>query len=178
MVQLKGKSDVFQFKYFAITRIKKGTNYAAISIMEKDYSARPGESGRPYNEKSQTIPVVEEQLRVDKKVVESGKVHLSKRVVEDETSVTLPLTEESYDVERVPVNQVVDEPPQAMRHEGNTTIIPVVREVLVVQKRYEIVEEIRLTKNIKQEQHTEQVTLRKEQVDIDRQQDDEDLTTG
>lgn len=145
--------------------------------MEKDYSARPGDSGRPYNEKSQTIPVVEEQLRVDKKVVESGKVHLSKRVVENETSVTLPLTEESYEIERVPVNRVVDEPPQAMRQEGNTTIIPVVREVMVVQKRYEIVEEIRLTKNVTQEQHTEQVTLRKEEVDINRQQPDDDHTT-
>ena len=145
--------------------------------MEKDYSARPGDSGRAYNEKSQTIPVVEEQLRVDKKVVESGRVHLSKKVVENETAVSLPLTEETYDIERVPVNQIVDEPPQPMRHEGNTTIIPVVREVMVVQKRYEIIEEIRLTKNITQEQHTEQVTLRREQVDIDRQQADDDVAS-
>ena len=174
MVQLKEKTDVLPFFLLITPLFKKGTNYAALYSMEKDYSARPGDSGRPYNEKSQTIPVVEEQLRVDKKVVESGKVHLSKKVVENETSVTLPLTEETYDIERVPVNKVVDEPPQAMRYEGNTTIIPVVREVLVVQKRYEIVEEIRLTKNVTQEQHTEQVTLRKEQVDIDRQGSDDD----
>ena len=111
-----------------------------------------------------TIPVIEEQLRVDKKVVETGKVHVSKKVTEHETSVSVPLMEETYDVERVPVNQVVETPPPPVRYEGDTMIIPVMREVLVVQKHYEIVEEIRLTKQINRQQHTEQVTLKKEEV--------------
>ena len=143
--------------------------------MEKDYASLPGDSNRPSNEeKAQTIPVIEEQLRADKKVVETGKVHISKKVVENQTSVTLPLIEESYSVERVPVNQVVDEPPQALRYEGDTMIIPVMREILVVQKRYEILEEIRLTKKVTQEQHTEQVTLLKEEVDVDHRRKDEE----
>jgi uncharacterized protein (TIGR02271 family) len=142
--------------------------------MENDYTVVPGDGSRPNSEENaQRIPVIEEQLRVEKKVVETGKVHISKKVVENETAVTVPLTEESYHVERVPVNRVVDEAPQAVRYEGDTMIIPVMREVLVVQKRYEIVEEIRLTKKVTQEEHTEQVTLLREQVDIDHSRTDE-----
>ena len=75
---------------------------------------------------------------------------------------------EQYDVERVPVNQVVDTPPPAMRYEGDTTIIPVLREVLVVQKRYEITEEIRITRRRTENTETQNISLRKENVHIER----------
>lgn len=146
--------------------------------MENDYNnPRQGAGGHPYNDRnreSKTIPVVEEQLHVDKKVVETGKVHIAKKVVENETSIALPLTSESYNIERVPVNQVVDQPPQAVRYEGDTMIIPVLREVLVVQKRYEVLEEIRITRQVTQEQHTENVTLLKEEVQVNRQRTGDD----
>lgn len=115
-----------------------------------------------------TIPVIEEQVRVDKKVVETGKVHVSKKVTEHDTTVTIPLQEETYDVERVPINQVVETAPAPVRYEGDTMIIPVVREVVVVQKHYEVIEEVRLTKKITQRQQTEQVTLKREQVNVER----------
>ena len=120
------------------------------------------------NHTSKTIPVIEEQLRVEKKMVETGKVHVSKKVIEEETSVSLPITEETYDVQRVPVNQVVETPPPPVRYEGDTMIIPVLREVMVVKKQYEIVEEIRLTKQTQHHQETQQVTLKKEKVTVDR----------
>lgn len=114
------------------------------------------------------IPVVEEQVTVSKQVIETGKVLISKKVSEQQTSVSLPLMREQYDVERVPVNEVVDTPPPAMRYEGDTTIIPVLREVMVVQKRYEILEEIRITKRKTESIDTQQVSLRKEEVNIER----------
>jgi len=82
--------------------------------------------------------------------------------------VSLPLVREEYDVERRPVNEIVDTPPPAMRYEGDTTIIPVLREVMVVQKRYEIMEEIRITKRKTESTDTQQVNLRKEDVSIHR----------
>ena len=118
------------------------------------------------------IPVVEEQVTVSKRVIETGKVRISKKVSEQQTSVSIPLVREQYDVERVPVNEVVDTPPAAMRYEGDTTIIPVLREVMVVQKRYEIVEEIRITKRKTETTDTQQVNLRKEEVTIDRSEHD------
>jgi len=66
----------------------------------------------------------------------------------------------------------VDTPPPAMRYEGDTTIIPVLREVMVVQKRYEIMEEIRITKRKTESTDTQQVILRKEEVNIERSSND------
>jgi uncharacterized protein (TIGR02271 family) len=120
----------------------------------------------------QTIPVIEEQVRVSKRMVETGKVHISKKVTEQQTSVSLPLIQEQFDVERVPVNQVVDTRPAAMRYEGDTTIIPVLREVMVVQKHYEIIEEIRITKRKTETTDTQQVSLRKEEVQVERRGND------
>lgn len=117
---------------------------------------------------TQVIPVMQEQVTVGKRTVETGKLRISKKVTEDQTSVSIPLVHEEYQVERVPVNQVVDTPPPAMRYEGDTTIIPVLREVLVVQKRYEITEEIRITKRRTENTETQNVALRKEEVTIER----------
>jgi uncharacterized protein (TIGR02271 family) len=119
-------------------------------------------------EATQVIPVLQEQVTVGKRVVETGKVRISKTVTEDQTSVSIPLMHEEYDVERVPVNQVVETPPPALRYEGETAIIPVLREVLVVQKHYEITEEIRITKRKSETTDTQQVNLRKEEVHIER----------
>lgn len=129
---------------------------------------RPAAGTGAASETSQVIPVMQEQVTVGKRLVETGKVRISKKVTEDQTSVSLPLSREEYHVERVPVNQIVDTPPPAMRHEGDTAIIPVLREVMVVQKRYEIVEEIRITKRRIETTDTQQITLRKEEVHIER----------
>lgn len=140
--------------------------------MEAENYNTPRQDNAAYNNENanrdKTIPIIEEQLRVEKKVVETGKVHVSKKVIQEQTSVSLPVTEETYDVQRVPVNQVVETPPPPVRYEGDTMIIPVLREVMVVKKHYEIVEEIRVTKQTQQHQQTEQVTLLKEQVTVDR----------
>ena len=140
--------------------------------MDEQSESIPNEGRSPAgaggNTASTVIPVIEEQLRVDKKFVETGKVHISKKVSELQTSVSLPLTHEEYDVERVPVNRVVDTPPPAVSYEGDTMIVPVLREVLVVQKKYEIVEEVRLTKKTFTRQETQPVTLLKEEVAVER----------
>lgn len=122
-------------------------------------------------EVTQVVPIIEEQVSVSKRVVETGKVRISKKVSEEQTSVSIPLVQEQYDVQRVPVNEMVDTPPPAMRHEGETTIIPVLREVMVVQKRYEILEEIRITRRKTESTDMQNLSLRKEEVHIERSSD-------
>jgi uncharacterized protein (TIGR02271 family) len=110
------------------------------------------------------IPVIEEQVHVDKKVVESGRVRITKVVSEQEVPVSIPLIEEEHDIQRVPVNEYVETAPPPIRYEGDTMIIPVVREVLVIQKRLLVVEELHITKTQVQKQDTQHITLRKEEV--------------
>lgn len=114
------------------------------------------------------IPVMEERVQVGKKVVESGKVHISKSVSEQIESISIPVNHEEVEVERVPVNQYLDSHPEPVRHEGDTMIIPVLQEVLVVEKRLLLVEELHITKKQVQTEEVRDVKLRKEEVHISR----------
>jgi len=136
----------------------------------------PAASSLPLNDESvnlnttesMTIPVIEEQVLIDKKVVESGKVRITKVVHEQEVPVEIPLVLEEHDIRRVPVNQYVETAPPPVRYEGDTMIIPVVHEVLVVEKRLLVVEELHVTKTQVQKQDTQHITLRKEEVIVER----------
>lgn len=124
--------------------------------------------------KSETIPVIEEKLQVGKEVVETGKVHISKRVHEEEETIGVPLSQEEVSVERVPVNKYVDTAPPGIRQEGDTTIISVLKEVTVVEKRLMLVEEVHIRKDLKKSTSEQKVTLRKEEVIVDRQKGESD----
>ena len=113
------------------------------------------------------IPLVEEQLQVGTQTIETGRVTLTKTVHETQETVTIPLLREEYIVERMPLNQYVDEVPTT-RQEGETTIYPVVKEVLVFQKRLLLVEEIRVTYQQTQVEESQTVRLRREDITVER----------
>jgi uncharacterized protein (TIGR02271 family) len=126
--------------------------------------AQPAEDRAAYD--SRTIPVIEEKVKVTKKVVETGTVHISKRVNEEDVDVEVPYVYEDVDIERIPVNKYVDTPPPAIRQEGDTTIIPVLKEVVV--KRLVLVEELHVTKRKVKKQASQHMTLRSEEVSVKR----------
>lgn len=140
-----------------------------------NHSASPGITSSPSlpltedsgQEETLLIPLLEEQLHVDKQLVETGKVLITKTVQEELQTVQIPLTSETIEIERIELNQYVEETPLT-RQEGNTTIYPVLKEVLVVQKRLMLVEEIRVTRKQTQTQQTQSVSLRREDVRIER----------
>ncbi|QHL89290.1 DUF2382 domain-containing protein [Nibribacter ruber] len=115
-----------------------------------------------------TIPVIEERVQVEKRMVEKGAVRITKVVSEQEVPINIPLLQEEHDIQRVPVNEYVDTPPPPIRYEGDTMIIPIVQEVMVVQKRLMVVEELHITKNITQTHDVQQVNLRKEEIRVER----------
>lgn len=114
------------------------------------------------------VPVIEERAVIQREVVESGRVRLSKTVQEHEEAIDLTLLHEEVQVERVPINQYVadDAAAPAVRYEGNTLVVPVVREVIV--KRLLLVEELRVTKQQVETHQTQHVTLLHEQIQVDR----------
>jgi uncharacterized protein (TIGR02271 family) len=98
--------------------------------------------------------------------VATGGVRVRRRVYEHDEIVETPLLKEHVDVKRVVIDQEVDGP-MAVRREGNTTIIPIVEEVLVVQKQYRLKEEIHVTRTLREEQHRETVTLHRQEAEIE-----------
>ena len=114
-----------------------------------------------------TIPVVEERAAIGKERVETGRVRVTRHVREREEVLEESVSREEVDVERVPVNEFV-EGPVAVRTEGDTTVVPVLEEVLVVQRRLLLKEEIRLTRRRVDAVASERVTLLSEDVEVER----------
>ncbi|KYF63213.1 YsnF/AvaK domain-containing protein [Sorangium cellulosum] len=114
------------------------------------------------------VPVVAQELEVKKRTVESGRVRITKEVRERVEEIEEPLARERVFVERVAIDQVVTEPP-ATRQEGDTLIVPVVEEVLVIEKRLVLKEELRITRVRSVEPSPPvHVTLRSEDVRVER----------
>ena len=127
--------------------------------------AHPKQAGRP-NDK-EVVPVVEETAVVRKERVATETVRLRKRVHEDEEVLDVPVQTEAIEVERVPVGRWLDAPAD-VRQEGDTTVYPVVEEVLVVEKRLRLVEEVRVTRRQETRQVQERVGLRREEIVVER----------
>lgn len=123
--------------------------------------------GALVSEHSTTFQEVEEHVTVGARTRETGRV-VARTVTE---TVDEPVDgagwRETVDVERVPVGREVDaaEPP---REEGGVTIIPVYEEVLVVQKRLVLREELRLTTRREPIDGPTHVTLRRQRVEVER----------
>lgn len=113
------------------------------------------------------VPVIVEEVAVEKRQVETGKVRLTKIVHEREERIDEPLLQEEVLVERFPIQRVVDQP-VPVRYEGETMIIPILEEVLVVEKRLMLKEEVHITKHQTETHEPQQVTLRSEEVLIER----------
>lgn len=113
------------------------------------------------------VPVVAEELVVETRPVETGRVRITKTVQERAEVVDEPLLQERVAVERVPVGRVV-EGPVAVRYEGDVMIVPVLEEVLVVEKRLMLTEELRITRQRTEKRAPQTVTLRREEVSVER----------
>lgn len=122
---------------------------------------------------SRVIPVIREQVSVTRREVERGGVRVNKRVEEHEEIVEQPTYREEVTVERVAVGRPV-ETATAPRQEGDTLIIPVFEEMLVVEKRLVLKEEIRITRRRIEETEQIRVLLREEHVDIENLEDRSD----
>lgn len=120
------------------------------------------------------IPVIEEEVIIGKKIVSKGGIIVTKEVITEETFAEIPLSSEHIDVERIPVNEYREIRPE-IRTEGDTTIIPVMKEV--IEKRLLLVEEIRITKKVTSENRQEKVTLSREKVIISDKTDDKGSET-
>lgn len=113
------------------------------------------------------VPVVAETVSVSKRDVEAGVVRISKTVREEETLVDEPFMREEVDVERHTINRYIDGP-MKVRHEGDTMIVPIVEEVLVIEKRLLLKEELHIRKRKVVERHAETITLRREEAHVER----------
>jgi uncharacterized protein (TIGR02271 family) len=141
-----------------------GSYSLPLRLAELEHS---GSEHRGHQDEPMVVPVLVEELDVQKRPVETGKVRITKVVHERETTVDEPLWHDDVAITRVPIQRVV-EGPVPVREENGTTIISVVEEVLVVEKRWMLREEIHIRKQRIETHQPQRITLRSEEVQVER----------
>ena len=138
--------------------------YLALRLdeLERQSGASIQPADQPY-----VVPGVEERLEIGRRQVELGRVRVHKHVHERTEVVDEPLLRDNVTVTRVPINRVIEQPVGA-RQDGETLIVPVLEEVLVVEKRLLLVEEVHITRRTVETRQPEEITLRREEVTVER----------
>lgn len=113
------------------------------------------------------IPLAEETARVEKRSATTGKLRIRTSVEEVEEVVAATLEGEVVDIVHVPIDREVSNVP-AVRTENGVTIVPVLEEVLVVEKRLILKEELHIHRHAKRERIETPIKLRKQRVHIER----------
>ena len=104
------------------------------------------------------LPIVAETLVVGKRTIVTGRVRVTTVIDERPVDVRETLVHGGVETERTAIGEeVLSVPP--VRDEGDTIVVPVVREELVVTKRLILVEEVRLRRTAMTEAYTETVTF-------------------
>jgi stress response protein YsnF len=138
--------------------------------------AQPGARSAPDKHRIETgrtetiIPVWQEELHVDTRTVDTGKgIRIHKTVTEEEVIVDPALMQEQLSVEHVTIGQWVEPGKQPeMRYEGDTLVVPVLEEVLVIEKKLRLKEELRITRRRQETRVPQSVVLRTEKVAVER----------
>lgn len=116
------------------------------------------------------LPVIREEAHVGVQRVDTGRgVRIHKTVSEQAHPIDVTLLRDAVSVQRVPVDKIVSlsDAPVA-RQDGDTLIVPILEEVLVVEKRLRIKEEIHITRSAHPQPYSDTVVLRSENVSIER----------
>ncbi len=114
----------------------------------------------------QTIKVIEENLEVGKRTVETGGVRLRSRIVARPVEESVRLREERVRVTRTPVNRPATAADLNAFQEGEISVTEHA-EVPVVSKTANVVEEISVGKEVTERDETIRDTVRNTEVDID-----------
>jgi stress response protein YsnF len=146
--------------------VQKGNGYF-LPLTSDQFQSDRGALGEDGQETLMVIPVLIEKAKVDKRL-SVQPVRISKRVKERKEKITDTGYHEEVKVERIPINKDVKKPPK-IRSEGNTTVVPILEEVLVVEKKIILREEVRITMS-KILNEPQQFTLRTEDVEVERPQ--------
>jgi uncharacterized protein (TIGR02271 family) len=122
---------------------------------------------KPVRTEEMVIPVIEEEAEISKRTRDTARVRVRRKVTHREVHVDEPFFQETFEVKRVPMNTFIDAAPSP-RMDGDTMIVPVVEEVVTIEKRLMLREEVHIIRKREQLHTGQTITLRKEDVDVQR----------
>jgi uncharacterized protein (TIGR02271 family) len=113
------------------------------------------------------VPLHTEELSVTRRRVTGDTVRVSTATREREQLIDEELTHHRVEIERVVIDRVVDAVPP-VREEGDVTIVPIVEEVVVIERRLVLKEEVHMRRVRVIARHRETVTVREQEAVITR----------
>lgn len=122
---------------------------------------------RPPGAEELTLPLHAEEAAVSRRRVATAVVRVATVTHTREQRIDEQLTHERVEIERVPIGRYVEAVPP-VKEEGDLTILPVVEEVVVVERRLLLREEVRIRRVRTTERHVETVQLREQDAVVTR----------
>jgi stress response protein YsnF len=117
------------------------------------------------------IPLHVEEISVSRHEIKKAKIQVALVTGTREQLIDEELTHVRVEIERVPIDRTIEVAPPT-RQEGDITIIPVVEEIVVVERRLVLKEEVRVRRVSTKEQHQETVVLRQQEAVVTREEPD------
>jgi uncharacterized protein (TIGR02271 family) len=119
------------------------------------------------------VPVVEEELQVGKRAVETGRVRVHTNITEVPVQEEIQLREEHVKVERRPVNRPASDADINKAIQNSSLEVTETQERAVVNKEPRVVEEVVISKDV--DSHTETIseTVRRTDVSVERAGEEE-----
>ena len=109
------------------------------------------------------LPLHSEQIDVSIRQVVTGEVEISTATKLHDAVVDEELISHHAEIERVMIGRIVDAAPN-IREEDGVLIIPVMEEIVVVERRLVLKEELRIRRSTSTRRHQETVTLRQQEA--------------
>src|SRR5437763_16644601 len=116
---------------------------------------------------TETVPIRDEEAGTGKRAVPNGRVRMRTPVDVKLGIASAKLEQQQVEITRVPVNKAVERAP-VIRTENDTIIIPVMEEVLVVEKQLMLKEELHVRRRVIEEQLDVPVSVRKQRAVVER----------
>ena len=117
------------------------------------------------------IPLHEEEVSLSRREIKKANVQVALVTGTREQLIDEELTHVRVEIERVPIGRAIEVVP-SISQEGDTTIIPVVEEIAVVERRLVLKEEVHIRRVTTKEQHQESVVLRQQEALVTREEAD------
>jgi uncharacterized protein (TIGR02271 family) len=114
------------------------------------------------------IPLHVEDISISRREIKKANVEIALITGTREQLIDEELTHVRVEIERFSIDQTVEAVPP-IRQEGDITIIPVVEEVVIVERRLVLKEEVRVRRVSTKEQHQETVVLRQQEAVVTRE---------
>jgi len=119
------------------------------------------------SEESDVLRLLGEEASVSRKTVETGRVRVAKVTRTRDHPIDELLTRTNVEVERIPVGRVIDAMP-SVKEDGDVTIVPIVEETVVVERRLLLKEELHIRHVRTTERYQQTVKLRYQTAEVTR----------